>query len=188
MVIYLSLRTDRWKLPIRGIFGVLGAAASCFLLCLAAGHPIRGGIELGVAMEMTKGEIYGGALARAYALESKVACYPRIVVGEELIRYLQFTVLQESKDVYATTGKQIAQCCLDLIAVDDDGHPFLDYLGEGFKRHIAAGLDLEVIRRAYQYVIDCSKKFQRERNTTLAFRYTLLRNYFEARLPLWISE
>ena len=188
MVIFLSLRTDRFKLPTGGIFGVLGAAATSFLCGLAAGHPIRGGIELGVAMEMTKGEIYGAALARAYALESKVAVYPRIVLGKELIQYLQLTLKKKPLDIYASVGRQMAQCCLDMIAIDDDGHPFLDYLGSGFKQHIAAKLNVEVITRAYQQVLKHSENYQREHNTSLAFRYTLLRNYFETRLPLWIPE
>ncbi len=188
MVIFLSLRTDRFKLPTGGVFGVLGAAATSFLVGLAAGHPLRGGIELGVAMEMTKGEIYGAALARAYALESRIAVYPRIVLGGELVRYLQLTLKQDSQDIYTTAGRQMAQCCIDMIAIDDDGQPFLDYLGAGFKRHIAADLNVEVIRRAYRHVIERSEKYQREHNITLAFRYTLLRNYFEARLPLWIPE
>jgi len=188
MVIFLSLRTDRFKVPAGGIFGVLGAAATSFLCGLAAGHPIRGGIELGVGMEMTRGEIYGSALARAYALESKVALYPRIVLGEELIKYLQLTVKKKPTDIYAASGREMAQCCLDMVAVDDDGRPFLDYLGAGFKRHVASEINVEVIKRAYEQVLRHSEKYQRECNTTLAFRYTLLRNYFEARLPLWIQE
>jgi hypothetical protein len=188
MVIFLSLRTDRFKLQTGGIFGVLGAAATSFLCGLAAGHPIRGGVELGVAMEMTKGEIYGAALARAYALESKVALYPRIVLGKELIQYLQLTRKQEPTDVYAAAGRQMAECCLDMVAVDADGHVFLDYLGEGFKKHIAAELNVEVIKMAYQQVLKYSERYRRENNTTLAFRYTLLRKYFEAHLPLWIPE
>ena len=187
MVIFLSLKSGGAKLPAGGIFGILGAAATSFLIGLATGHPIRGGIELGVGIEMTKGEIYGSALARAYALESKVALYPRIVLGEELIKYLQLTVKKKPTDVYSASGREMAQCCLDMVAIDDDGRPFLDYLGAGFKRHIASDINVEVIKQAYEQVLTQSKKYQSECNTTLAFRYTLLRNYFEARLPLWIQ-
>jgi len=185
IVVFLSLRTDRFKLPTGGIFGVLGAAATSFLVGLAAGHPVRGGIDLGVGMEMTKGEIYGSALARAYSLESKVSIYPRIVLGEELIKYLQLTLRQKLEDIYAAASKQMAQCCLDMIAVDDDGHPFLDYLGPGFKKHIAYELDGKVIQMAYEQVLKNSERYKREHNTKLAFRCTLLRKYFESRLPLW---
>lgn len=188
MIIYLSVATQQYKLPTAGIFGILGAAASSFLCGLAAGHPLRGGIELGVGMEMTKGEIYGGALAKAYSLESKIANYPRIVIGPELISYLQMTVKQEAIDIYSTAGRQMAECCLEMIVVDDDGHAILDYLGEGFKKHIAMELDIEVIRRAHNHVLTSSERFRREKNSKLAFRYALLRSYFEEHLPIWVQK
>jgi hypothetical protein len=188
MVIFLPLRTDTYKLPTAGIFGILGAAATSFICQLATGHPIRGGIDVGVAMEMTKGEIYGAALSRAYSLESKVAMYPRIVLGKELVDYLQLTHMKEPTDIYSAAGKEMAKSCLDLLAVDDDGHAFLDYLGQGFKKHIAYDLDAKVITMAYEQVLKQSERCQREKNSMLAFRYTLLRNYFEARLPLWLEE
>jgi len=188
MVIFLPLRTDVYKLPTAGIFGILGAAATSFICQLAAGHPIRGGIDVGVAMEMTKGEIYGAALSRAYSLESKVAMYPRIVLGKELIDYLQLTHMKEPTDIYSAAGREMAKSCMDMLAIDDDGHAFLDYLGQGFKTHIAYDLDAKVITMAYDQILKQSDRYQREKNSTLAFRYTLLRNYFEARLPLWIQE
>ena len=187
MIVYLSVSTQKFKLPTAGIFGILGAAASSFLCGLAVGHPLRGGIELGVGMEMTKGEIYGGALAKAYSLESKIANYPRIVIGQELLSYLQMTAKQKTIDIYSTAGRQMAECCLEMIVVDDDGHAILDYLGEGFKKHIAMELDIEIIRRAHNHVITSSERFRQEKNSKLAFRYTLLRNYFEEHLPIWVQ-
>lgn len=85
-IVYLSLRTDTAKLPTRGIFGILGAAASTSLLSLYAGHPIRGGIDIGLGMEIDDGEIYGPCLSRAYTLESRIAQYPRVVIGKELLQ------------------------------------------------------------------------------------------------------
>jgi hypothetical protein len=41
---------------------------------------------------------------------------------------------------------------------------------------------------AYEQILKQSERYQREKNSMLAFRYTLLRNYFEARLPLWLEE
>lgn len=188
MIIYLSVATQKHKLPTAGIFGILGAAANSFLCGLAAGHPLRGGIELGVGMEMTEGEIYGGALAKAYSLESKIANYPRIVIGSELISYLQMAAKQEVIDIYSAAGRQMAENCLEMIVVDNDGHAILDYLGEGFKKHIAMEIDIEIIRRAHNHVITSSERFRREKNSKLAFRYTLLRSYFEKHLPIWVQK
>jgi hypothetical protein len=85
IVVYLSLKiTEKARLPLRGIFGMLGAAATTFIGCLALDHPIRGSIDVGIGMEPNGTEIYGPALSRAYSLESRIANYPRIVVGDEL--------------------------------------------------------------------------------------------------------
>src|SRR3990172_5426363 len=84
-ITYLALRTNGIKAPITGVFAALGASASTFLVSLAAEQVCRGGIEIGLAGEIQEGEIYGHALYEAYHLESEVAHYPRIVVGEGLI-------------------------------------------------------------------------------------------------------
>ena len=128
VVIFMPLRTDTAKLPMRGIFGILGAAATTFICCLADGHPIRGGIDVGTGMDITKDEIYGPSLSRAYTLESRIANYPRIVVGNELLRYLETTRDQEPKDVTAIVAKKTAERCIECLAVDVDGYPFVDYL------------------------------------------------------------
>lgn len=185
VVIFMSLRTDTAKLPMRGVFGILGAAATTFTCCLAAGHPIRGGIDVGIGMDITKNEIYGPALSRAYTLESRIANYPRIVVGEELIKYLEKTRDQEPKDVAAIVAKKSAEHCIDCLVLDDDGYPFVDYLGKSYRRIFGEVIDGAVIQKAYSQVINFSEKYKKEKNSKLAFRYTLLRNYFEDRLPLW---
>lgn len=185
VVIYMPLRTDTAKLPVRGIYGILGAAATTFTCCLAAGHPIRGGIDVGLGMDITKNEIYGPALSRAYTLESRIANYPRIVIGKELVSYLEALKDQFSTDVPAVIAKKMAKKCIECIAFDDDGHPFIDYLGESYRNLFGEVVDATVIKKAYDQVLKFSAKYQSEKNSKLAFRYTLLRNYFEDRLPLW---
>lgn len=185
VVIFMPLRTDTAKLPVRGVFGILGAAATTFICCLAAGHPIRGGIDVGLGMDIAKNDIYGPALSRAYTLESRIANYPRIVVGNELVRYLETTRDQEPIDAAAVVAKKTAERCIECLAVDDDGYPFVDYLGESYRRMFGEVIDVSVIQKAYSHVLNFTAKYQKEKNSKLAFRYTLLRNYFEDRLPLW---
>ena len=50
IIVFVSLRTDKVKLPTRGVWGIIAAAASTALLSLAAGHPIRGGIDIGLGI------------------------------------------------------------------------------------------------------------------------------------------
>jgi hypothetical protein len=90
----VPLRNDGGDLVrIVTIFSALSAAAVVMLTSLASKHPLRGGIDVGLATEIGPGEIYGTALERAYLLECKIAKYPRIVIGDELWRYLNSSII-----------------------------------------------------------------------------------------------
>jgi hypothetical protein len=188
IVIFMALSTDHVKFPVRGIWGILGSAATTFLCLLAGGHPIRGGIDVGIGMDLSKTEIYGPALSRAYTLESKIANYPRLVVGKELIAYLEGSKNQPPNDLIAQATIKMSGECLNFLTIDDDGYPIIDYLGEAFKRNLGDVVTSEIVKKAYDNVIHFSNQFQKEQNTKLAFRYTLLRNYFENRIALWKGE
>jgi hypothetical protein len=63
------------------------------LLALSRGTPCRGGIALACGTDAIgkitgAEEIYGPALIEAYQLESKRADYPRVVVGDYLIKFM----------------------------------------------------------------------------------------------------
>ncbi len=186
ITIYIPLKKEESGLnvPISGIHGILGAAGMISLIMLAAGHPIRGGIDVGIAFEIGNDEVYGPALARAYSLESNVSQYPRITIGEELIQYLQINATQkENGDRVKSVEKTLAKQCAKFIAVDDDGIPFIDYLGEDFLSNLPDN-SRELTIAAYQFVVSKSIQYKKEKNSKLAFRYSLLRNYFESRLSL----
>lgn len=183
IVAYSSLRDDTCKLPIRSVYGVLGAAAITFLTCLVRGHPIRGGIDIGLAMEAKKNEIYGPALSRAYALESKLANYPRIVIGNELVNYLRLNAQETSNDIYNKAKMVSAQLCLGTLTVDHDGLTILDYLGDGFNSGGGHQLHEEIIALAYKKLLELSTQYKKEKNSKIATKYTLLRNYFETKRP-----
>jgi len=185
VALFLSLRDNINKVPMRGVYLALTSAASTFLTMLASGHVIRGGVDIGIGLEICEGEIYGPVLSRAYELESKIAQYPRIVLGDEIVKYIQLQQERTEDDVFSTMNKKIAGLCSKLIAIDDDGYPFLDYLGEGFKQDIAANLDPHIVERAFEFVIRESESCKENKNTKLAFRYTLLRDYFEHHMHNW---
>jgi hypothetical protein len=189
VVLFLSLRDDVNKVPMSSVFATLASVASTFLMMLAGRHAIRGGIDIGVCVELEDKDIYGAALARAYKLESKTALYPRIVIGDELINYIQIQHNRPDDDIFTKLNKSMADICISLISVDDDGFPFLDYLGEGFKKYIGKDrLDPAIIEKAYEFVLNEWSKFKEKRDSSLAFRYTLLRDYFEHRLHLWQAK
>jgi len=182
IIVFTSLRTDKAKLPTGGIWGIFAAAASTALFSLATGHPLRGGIDVGLGMEIKRGEIYGPCLSRAYSLESKIAGYPRIVVGKECLKYLHDTTNQKQKDIISKVCAGSANECLKLLTVDDDGCAIIDYLGDFFLNKVGMQIEKDIIDKAYNNVIQFSEKFRSEGNTKIAFRYTLLRSYMEHRL------
>ena len=55
---------------------------------VAVGVPIRGGVEVGLGVEMFEHEYYGRVLVDAYLIESTAADYPRVLVGPRLLNYL----------------------------------------------------------------------------------------------------
>jgi hypothetical protein len=182
MIAFVSLRTDQVKLPTRGIWGIFAAAGSISLLSLAAGHPVRGGIDIGLGMEIESGEIYGPSLSRAYTLESKIAQYPRVVVGKECIDYLRMMAKLKPVDIYTQIGSASAKDCLNLLTVDFDGCAIVDFLGDHFAASINNTIENEIAEKAYKNVNRFSEKFKNCNDAKKAFRYNLLRDYFEHRL------
>jgi len=185
VILFLSLSDKINKAPIGGVYSAISSVATTFLCMLAAGHAIRGGIDIGVGIELSDDEVYGAALSRAYHLENRVAQYPRIVLGDELMTYIYQKLSMSGDDFFTKANKVVANLCVRLIAIDNDGLPFIDYLGQGFKQDIEKGSITDIIKKAYDFVYKESARCQEIRDSKLAFRYTLLRNYFEARMHLW---
>lgn len=114
---------------VNGVRQSLLAAAGMWLLSLAAGHPLRGGVDVGVALQIRDNEVYGAALDRAYRLESAVAGGPRIVVGETCIDYLRFIRQRGATDALGEMAQRTAQECLSMFRQDEDGQAIIDGLG-----------------------------------------------------------
>ena len=108
-------------------------------------------------MSLTK---ISSALSRPYELESKIAKYPRIVIGDELIEYLEYKQNIPGEDIFIATNKKLSEVCFDLITLDDDGYPFLDYLGKGFRKYIASKLDSQIVEKAYQFITTLNHRCQ----------------------------
>jgi hypothetical protein len=76
------------------VIQLLKKTAGVVLGIRRVGHPIRGGIDVGLAIDIDEGEIYGPVLDHAYHLEWKVAGGPRVVVGDTCVDYLNFVTSQ----------------------------------------------------------------------------------------------
>jgi len=183
---FVSLADSVVKCPVKGIFGLLAACGMVCLRGLAGKHPVRAGIELGWGVELRPNELYGAVIPKAYHMESEVAQYPRAAVGDDLVAYLRSFQDAREDGIYTQFNGVLATMCLDLLSVDTDGIVFVDYLGVGFKKHVAAELDSAVVKAAFEFVVDQCVFWGRRRNTKLVSRYLMLRDYFTCRWPLWV--
>jgi hypothetical protein len=184
----VPLRSDAGELVrLVTVFSALSAAAIVMLTSLANKHPLRGGIDVGLATEIGPGEIYGTALERAYFLECKVAQYPRILVGDELWKYSNSVLAKFGKDqtLAGKTITAITHKIIELIANDLDGKRILDYLGAAALKNSAPGQKEMMIQPAYGFVLAEQSRVIAGGNSELIARYALFRGYFESRLPLW---
>jgi len=176
-----------YSVTVNGAWGLLGASCAAILGSLALNHSIRGGIEINWGTRLKSGEIYGPALNKAYYLESVVAEYPRVVIGEGVWNYLhslsnkiQQHVAQTQRDI--DLCKRMADRCLNLISEDRDCLPILDYLGKGF---------LELYKNCQEFfkIYDSSRKYirdsliiwQKKKARSIEAKYKYLNDYFENR-------
>lgn len=183
LVSFVTLAPESVRCPINGVFASFGMAGNELLMGLGGGAPIRGGIDVAWGVELEPGELYGAAIARAYELESKEAQYPRIVVGREIIKYLNAQLASTEQDNLSAYNRGIAKICLDMTIVDVDGLPILHYLGDTFQQHVFGSIYKELYVEAKKYVEEQYAHFRDKPDSKLAFRYRRLLDYFEAFSP-----
>ncbi len=145
---------------------------------------------MGLATEIGPGEIYGTALERAYLLESRVAKYPRLVMGDELWRYLNAALAHfESQTTPVSKAiTAIVKKTVQMIATDTDGQKILDYLGPVVVENAWPDHGKLMIQPAYNFVLAEQRRMLATGDPELIGRYVLLRSYFESRLGPWGVE
>jgi len=176
---------------INSVYGILMACGSLLLLSLASRKPFRAGIDIGYGIKLPNNEIYGPALFRAYELESNIAQYPRIVVGQQLINFLgnlslKNPQLEKQEAIDIEWCKKIADICLGIIKVDLDGVACIDYLSEDFVKDVKAEIGEEkfddICRKARDYVGSEYERWRKGSNQKLAQRYYFIWKYINSRL------
>lgn len=169
------------------------ACMSTMLISFACGTFFRGGMEIGVGIEFPEGNgIYGLVLNDAYHLESKIAKYPRIVVGNKLKELIQ---RKEKKTVYSKFcndfNDRLDDFCNSSIIKDKDGNFIIDFLGKTFANmslKTSQGQSQDYIGRGLISIGDRYTKFSSdnsEEGKKISSRYELLKNYYFERLDNW---
>jgi hypothetical protein len=169
--------------PIRGVYEGISACASLMLLQLAAEKPIRGGLDVATGVEIDD-ELFGAAYVKAYELESKCAQYPRLVVGEGLVNYLQASLRAPGTDTERQVERKMAEGCLGYLKKDSDDVWIVDYAGP-HAHHLLLnknpGAELLVGARCFAH--QARGEFQRgtdEESRKLFGRYSQLVRYLDA--------
>ena len=193
--IYLPMAADKLYLIPYAIKVMLNVVALAQLRSFAAGYSIRGGIDVGHGAILHDGMLYGPAVYSAYNLESRVAGYPRVVVGDHAVHYMESAKRVAIGDInpswniqypelYVQITRHAAEECIGSLCEDCDGRPVVDYLSE---RYVAAAGGREtvdpLVKLAWQFIVSESERFSEERNTKLALRFASLREYFLSRVP-----
>ena len=181
LVMYVPLGAGLVASPVNSIFALLISSGLLCLAGLAARAPIRGGIDVAWAVEYRPNQIYGSAVAHAYELESTVAQWPRVVVGEGLIDYLNHYRAAEGDDISTTFRRQMADRCLALVTQDIDKRHIVDYLGPSYRAIAKDVNDAEMIKKAKEFASSQLAHWQSVGNKKLEERYSALIQYFSDR-------
>jgi hypothetical protein len=162
-------------------FGTIGACCMLPLVALSMKRPIRGGFDVGLGLEIATDEIYGPALERAHYLESRVADYPRVLVGDELWKYLNEVEAQPATTQFGKVAAKLASLSKGFITTDTDGHLMLDFLGQKVAKNLGPDQWRELHKNAGDYITEQEKAAQAEKDEKMISRYVKLRTYFESR-------
>ena len=184
VVVSLSMRNDVHKGTLRGVYGLLASLSSMAFLQGADGRFIRGGIELGLGIQFDNMAPYGDALAEAVVLESEIAEYPRVVLGKQLVAYLQLAAAGPATTPIEKVETKTAIACLELIAVDSDAQWVLDPLGSAAHQQVSRSLGAgakKLFDELSGNVQRELRKFRANGETKLVLRYELMAAYIDSR-------
>ena len=93
----------------------------------------------------------------------EVAEYPRVVVGDELLAYLETVTNQDAKTKHGEIAKQVATLCRSMTKVDTDGRPMLDFLGADAWTAMGVPFPREFVTIGHRFVESKYKEISRGR-------------------------
>jgi hypothetical protein len=190
MILNVSLKgSDENLSAIDCTHAAINGVCAAFILSLAKGIPVRGGIDVGTGIKIEEDEVYGSTLQQAYDLETREAGYPRIVVGDELWNYLSQVEAQRPISPYGLLAKRYATMSKSLIVPDEDGNNILDPCGMAirnvFRDDVVYPQLKDAIRLGYRFAVEQHAAFEGKNDEKMTTRYARLKRYYEARLHLW---
>jgi CYTH domain-containing protein len=129
----INLSGQKGYSPLLSLYGLFRQLGLLMLTQLAEGVLFRGAVEAGICAELEGNDLYGQAVGRAYALESRTAVYPRIVIGEHLVDYVKsFSERRLTKDE-RVIGEAYSEVIGRCLMKDVDDVFVLSYLDPVFR-------------------------------------------------------
>jgi len=183
IVIYQSISTQTTRTPFTSLFGILTGIAVVSLVHLAAGLPFRGGIDVGLGMEIN-GYFYGPGLFRAHDLESTKAEFPRVVVGDTLIDFINNGMSINGGSLEDQVNNLFASTSKKLIERDRHNCSFIDQFALEMATQTEIDQLNELYRKAYAYIEDSISHFEAKSNKKLLDRYRELEKYFRKNMKI----
>ena len=101
------------------------------------------------------------------------------MAGQHVVGFLKATTESSGDDHATSYSREVAAICLTLLGQDSDGSIIIDYLGAGFKKHIAGKIENAVYTDARKFIDDQITQWQAKQCGKLLARYERLRHYFE---------
>lgn len=187
VIAYSPLSTDAGRVSTHGVYTMVLAAASTLIHCLSDEVALRGGIDVGVAMELHDNDLYGPALMTVDDLEKKVAKWPRIVVGKGLMQFLHQMMRTPCADLVDQMNCKLAETCLSIIAPDVDSVTIIDYLGDAFRRTFGSENQRPIVEDGLAFARREQERFSQKGDYKHTLRYSLLRQYYEERMAKWTA-
>jgi hypothetical protein len=129
VLVYWPLRSNNRPAMAFSLWHMLHVMKVVVLTQFADGCAVRGGVEIGYAVEWEERQLYGPVVADAYRLESKIADYPRVLVGSNLRTFLGESVNQEQETVGGSVQQRWGHSASRFLCRDTDGCWMLDFLG-----------------------------------------------------------
>lgn len=166
-----------------GINEIFQFAGYFCLLSLAQRHPVRGAIDIAWGVELPHGGLCGPVVANAYELESEVAQYPRIVVGQRVVDFLEAQLANTNDDPFTRVNRTKARLCRNMLLKDDDGHWIVHYLGAAFQYSVTHTNHRFIYDKARAFAVNQLEEHRKSKNKKLTFRYKQLLNYFDTHPP-----
>ena len=118
-----------------GVFWMINAISLTVISLAERGFLLRGAVTVGDLHHNSR-HIVGPAMVKAYEMESKVACHPRVIIDPAVIR------LARNRRNEDHTPDEEEAFVRDFMAEDADGHLFIDYISWNAVVAVAGADDL----------------------------------------------